>query len=71
MNWINVKDRLPDVKIGSFLVWPPTQFPKNSKCVVAEYYEDSGGFYDEAYENFISDVTHWMPLPEPPTKQEK
>ena len=69
--WISVKDRLPNIECGSFLVWSPTQFPKNSNCLVAEYYDDVKGFYSESSEDFLEDVTHWQPLPEPPSEIEK
>jgi hypothetical protein len=50
----NVKDKLPDVECGSFLVYAPKSFPKNSRWLVAEYYDDVKGFY----------VTHWTKLPD-------
>jgi hypothetical protein len=62
----SVKENLPDVECGSFLVYSPTEFPKNSRWLVAEYYEDVKGFYSEADEHFIKDVTHWCNLPNPP-----
>jgi len=66
MEWISVKDRLPESEYVSVLVYAPQSFPKNSPCVVAEYYDDVKGFYSEASEYFMPDVSHWMPLPEPP-----
>ena len=62
----NVKDKLPAVECGSFLVYAPKSFPKNSRWMVAEYYEDVKGFYSESSENFLEDATHWMTLPNPP-----
>ena len=69
MELIAVKDRLPNVEKDSYLILSPTMFPKNSRFMVAEYYDDVKGFYDEANENFIVDVTHWCELPKEPTKQ--
>lgn len=66
MELISVKDRLPDVECGSYLIHSPTQFPKNSRFMVAEYYDDAKGFYDEAGEGFISDVDYWCELPKEP-----
>lgn len=63
---ISVKDRLPEVEHGSFLVYAPKSFPKNSRWVVAEYYEDVKGFYSECSETLMPDVTHWCHLPEEP-----
>ena len=65
----NVKDKLPNVECGSYLVYAPQSFPKNSRWVVAEYYDDVKGFYDEASENFMEDVTHWCELPEEPKNE--
>ena len=63
---INVKDKLPDVERGSFLVYAPKSFPKNSRWLVAEYYDDEKGFYSESDEYFMDDVTHWCELPKDP-----
>ena len=60
---VNVKDRLPNVERGSYLVYAPQSFPKNSRWLVAEYYDDVKGFYSESSENFLEDVTHWCELP--------
>ena len=65
----NVKDKLPDVECGSFLVYAPKSFPKNSRWLVAEYYDDVKGFYSESSENFLDDVTHWCKLPDEPKVQ--
>lgn len=62
----NVKDKLPDVERGSFLVYAPESFPKNSRWLVAEYHDDVKGFYSESSENFLYDVTHWTTLPDEP-----
>jgi len=62
----NVKDKLPDVECGSFLVYAPQSFPKNSRWVVAEYYDDVKGFYSESGDYFMDDVTHWTNLPNYP-----
>ena len=62
----NVKEKLPDVEHGSFLVYAPKSFPKNSRWLVAEYYDDVKGFYSESSENFLDDVTHWTTLPDEP-----
>lgn len=59
--WISVKDRLPE-KDGSYLVWAPLSFPKNSRCVVAEFYDDNNTFYSESSDSPMPDVTHWAHL---------
>lgn len=66
--WISVKDRLPE-KEGQYLCW----FGKNTLAkgaAIATYLEMWKAFGSleslETYQN----VTHWMPLPEPP-KEDK
>ena len=66
--WISVKDRLPE-KPGRYLCW----FGKNTFAVgasIVPYIPDLHWFASleslERYEN----VTHWMPLPEPPKEDE-
>lgn len=62
----NVKDKLPNVECGSYLVYAPQSFPKNSPWVVAEYKDDAKGFYSESGDSFMEDVTHWTELPNKP-----
>ncbi len=53
--WIPVKDRLPD---------------KPMKCLVYTKRGECGGYeityYNQGFNLQYSNVTHWMPLPEPP-----
>jgi len=65
--WISVKDRLPE-EPGRYLCW----FGKNTFAVgasIVPYIQDLHWFASleslERYEN----VTHWMPLPEPPEEE--
>lgn len=59
-NWISVKDRLPE-KQRNYLVYVP---PVYTNVVYFNGYE---WVVDEEEYCFISsDITHWMPLPEPP-----
>ncbi len=64
-----VKDRLPE-KDGSYLVLAPKSFPKNSRFVVAEFYDDNNTFYSESSDEPMPDVTHWTYLPDEPTKKD-
>lgn len=71
MEWISVKEQLPEmpdekIKEGfvqmQVLVWCDT----GRHCAwyqpnAAEFYTCSGWFGQE-----VNNVTHWMPLPEPP-----
>jgi Protein of unknown function (DUF551) len=59
----NVKEILPQVEYGNYLVFAPHSFPKNSRWVVAEYKDDAKGFYSESGDNYMEDVTHWCELP--------
>ncbi len=68
MKWISVKDDLPKEECVSVLVYAPKSFPKNSRCVVAQYYDDAKGFYSESSDYFMEDVTHWMYLPKDPNQ---
>jgi hypothetical protein len=59
--WIPVTERLPE-KHGKYLVLTPN-------CTWLIWYDTECGFYDndpEWGDIEIDDVTHWMPLPEPP-----
>ena len=67
MNWISVKDSLPNVymvclvRTDGFI---DSMFPQ----ILIRY---ANGWYHPTIEDFQIDdkhVTHWMPLPEPPKK---
>lgn len=66
--WISVKDRMPD-KNGQYLCW----FGKNTidkGAAIATYLEMWKAFGSlESLETYPN-VTHWMPLPEPPKENE-
>lgn len=58
MNWINVKDKLPEIQKWVLIIL-------ESGDMLISFYENNGWVFDhEPY----SEVTHWMPLPEKPTK---
>ncbi len=70
MEWISVKDRLPKNK-QRILMYCIREFVNDEPIVIGHYQTGD-------YENFIStcfvedemsDITHWMPLPEPPNQQ--
>lgn len=60
MKWISVNDRLPE-ETSDYLV-----FDGEMCCTVAAY---KNGIW-EVFADFWSpdEITHWMPLPEPPEK---
>jgi hypothetical protein len=63
--WISVKDRLPDY-VQQVLVYRTECFV----CEVMEYRNGSwniwNGEYFDSFNSEFNDITHWMPLPEPP-----
>lgn len=77
MQWISVKDRLPDIRVENNTV-------KVTDVVIATdgelrmfgyfriyHYDETWEFYgvdedDIEYEFFDNIITHWMPLPAPP-----
>ena len=67
-HWISVNDRLPNSDEGDdFLA-----VSKNGGLVSEAYFERDCGhgrnLWSDGSGNFY-DVTHWMPLPEPPKKE--
>lgn len=62
IGWISVDDDLPDENCMC-IVKSPTDFPKNYRGRIAEYYSDNGEFYCESSEHAITNVTHWMLAP--------
>lgn len=74
--WISVKDRLPDNKEYD---WVLAQVVEDNGFMhiptVMEYRQSKNDWFEETY-GWLSDhngaftVTHWMPLPEPPKKEE-
>ena len=73
MNWINVKDRLPEAETTTWAVWIN---PKSGARFVADAWIDQSGRWvnDEAVLTSMGYyVTHWMekePRPEPPEATE-
>ncbi len=71
--WISVEDRLPEKALDDegipldFIVWG-----KGYTHAVAAYF-NGVNFYFECFdgsEGTMSDITHWRPLPSPPTGKE-
>ena len=66
--WISVEDRLPEVH-GKYLVRVPSKRVGCEHCIWLIGYSPKFGFYDadpEWGDIPVDDVTHWMPLPQPP-----
>jgi hypothetical protein len=70
--WISVKERLPDCEYGSET--EALLFRLKTGTVQAGYFGTGGRFRDKYFRCYhhanegwdAKDVTHWMPLPEPP-----
>lgn len=60
--WISMKDRLPK-KDGEYIV------SNGSKVVTTAIWFDNIWRYSKNHAKDIFLITHWMPLPEPPTKE--
>jgi len=71
--WISVEDRLPEIDQRVLL----GHYYNNEWCWIASGVQEEGGcwidFDDELFEivkpnaGCFETLTHWMPLPEPPT----
>lgn len=61
--WISVKDRLPEA--GGYVVCIAKRNPFSRFMPMVARIEKNG-WVNPITEQYISDVTHWMPLPEPP-----
>lgn len=62
--WISVKNRMPE-KEGQYLCW----FGENTVCkgaAIATYLKEWKAFGSLESRKIYPNITHWMPLPEPP-----
>jgi len=69
MEWISVKDRLPEMKAGETIYSPTasdTVLVYMNGVTTARYFPKDGWGWIPAHHGFGWDVTHWMPLPESP-----
>jgi hypothetical protein len=67
--WISVKDELPEVSDVVLVIAsgkPRANVELHNAMLIASYWGDEGWIADgfEGWDKL--DVTHWMPLPEPP-----
>lgn len=67
--WISVKDRLPNCN-GCYLVWRPRFYQEKGMPSIC-YFDGTNTWHDSYGVDFTrtlasEDVSHWMPLPEPP-----
>lgn len=67
MNWISVEDRLPEDDSKVLAYWVGDK--GYNFCFVSQYFNNTR--YEPTWTYGFSDdgrITHWQPLPEPPTK---
>ncbi len=67
--WISIKDRLPNCN-GCYLVWRPRFYTEKGMPSIC-YFDGQNAWHDSYGVDFTrvlahDDVSHWMPLPEPP-----
>ena len=65
MKWIPVSERLPDVGDRCLCNVKSLAFPGSFYQALLKY--DKFGFIEGCI--YTDDVTHWMPLPEPPKEE--
>lgn len=74
-DWINVTDKLPETKADGDAPWGKSEtvliWLSGYGVRFANYYLTNSGRKNWGINNMsgfdFTDVTHWMPLPEPPT----
>jgi len=68
--WISVEDSLP-ILHESVLIFKPSGFPPEDKVYVGWLSENNKWCEEDGPDgiSFPNEVTHWMPLPEPPVQQ--
>ena len=65
--WISVEDELP--KVGGYVVCIAKRNPFSRFMPMVARIEKNG-WVNPITEQYISEVTHWMPLPKPPEEVE-
>lgn len=73
--WISVEERLPNCN-GCYLVWRPHFFGGEIGMPSICYFDGQNTWHDSYGVDFErvlhkEDVTHWMPLPDPPKAAEE
>ena len=68
MEWISVKDRLPE-KFQDVLIWNETLQQAEIRYLTDEIYPESKEIKDQivwSEQGITNNISHWMPLPEMP-----
>ena len=61
--WISVKDRLPEAGVYVVCIAKRNPFSRFMPMVARI---EKNGWVNPITEQYISEVTHWMPIPQPP-----
>lgn len=74
--WISVSERLPDIELVAAqaedidllfaCLVNKISFHGSRKSFVTKAWYDGKGFIDISCIDITNEITHWMPLPEPP-----
>lgn len=67
MRWISVKNKLPEPGIKKVIVFVPHE---HGPIIDMARYLGEQGWDLVSFELWDENVTHWMPLPEPPKEDE-
>lgn len=65
MNWIKVTDRVPDDDLDNDQVIVSLTYDSFEPTIICALWKNEN-FYSLETGEFFDNVTHWMPLPEPP-----
>ena len=63
--WISVKDRLPE-ESGTYLAYTEYIIYVLKYSAIHKLFNVYDSFEEETAQKLCINVTHWMPLPEPP-----
>lgn len=66
MKWISVKERLPKDDDNVLVFLAPTDILIGSYFFRPMMRSFTWTMHDSDLDEYIEDITHWMPLPEPP-----
>lgn len=70
--WISVNDRLPENNEQVLIYSIPLEIESGRKLapMACYFFDKFKSYYDSDHQRFIdsTEITHWQPLPEPPTQ---
>ncbi len=66
--WVSVKDRMPPPDAWLLVVWDGGRVDKAHTFNKWKHHTNPLGYLIQGHPGAHVDVTHWMPLPAPPTE---